>query len=308
MFLTSPQYQQFMELMWKSERFKLNFKTEFENMPAQTALLYWSDQVLPYYSVQYEKEVQKLILHDIIPEKHESKILTLSDLRFAQGNILKEIKILDSLSGEQKKKLMRCYEAFSEWLNNKSFGWYKANHVSKQDLELTTFEIWRLFIETLGAINKRDELIARTLLQGQKRAANVLSLQINQIDFEACMITFICKKKQEHIRYDKGFMEELSDYITNTANMRGASDIVFITRTGKAVTRSRLNYSFTEAWAVMTSNKDKITPDSLRFLWDSLIQDGYRDESIMQSKEARIGQSNKMKIEFLNNLKPEVPK
>ncbi len=308
MLRSSHQCQSFQELMWVKDQFMLGYKAQFEDMSTNSALLYWQAQVLANLNEQYKEEVAELVARNIIPEKRGEDAFTIGDLRYIQFDIPVHIASIDCISKEQKERMTKCYESFVRWLDKECFGWFKLRRASEANLKPTLFEVWRLFIETLGEINKRDELIARTLIQGQKRVTVVLNLQIDQIDFEKGLIIFDSKKRKEQVEYDDSFMKELKEYIEKTANTRGDSSIVFITRNGRAVTRMRLNYSFARVCSLIPVIKQKITPDSLRFMWNQLIREGYTDAAIMNSKEARMEQSEKCRIEFLKKINPEIPK
>ena len=124
------------------------------------------------------------------------------------------------------------------------------------------------------------------MFQGAKRISEVLGVKLEQVDFENNIIRFRQSKtggmlKEIPISYPKHFMDELQDYITAT-NEHRTNAYVFITRTGKPVTRVRLNYSFEQA-----SNKarmqHKVTPHMLRATWVTFVkQQGVQDTEIMK--------------------------
>jgi integrase len=78
--------------------------------------------------------------------------------------------------------------------------------------------------------------------------------------------------------------------------MRSDSKYVFITRSGKAVTRLRLNYSFNEA-GKKAGIKNKVTPHVLRATWVTLVKQhqDISDSEIMQITGHR---SNKMVMAY----------
>ena len=96
-------------------------------------------------------------------------------------------------------------------------------------------------------------------------------------------------------------MKELKEYIDSTTDIRKNCDLVFLTRTGKAVTRLRLNQAFYTACE--EAKIKKITPDSLRGIYKMLKEQGYHDYAIMHSKKDAIKRFPERKNEFEKNLK-----
>lgn len=128
----------------------------------------------------------------------------------------------------------------------------KANPTFRQVRETAltkalTLAQWMRFLSSLQAISHRDYLLAKMILQGAKRVGEVLSAQINQIDWAQNQITFKqFKSKQIEkftiITYPDPFMRELKEYLGN----RNEGPI-FITRTGKPVTQPHLYRTFAKA-------------------------------------------------------------
>lgn len=289
------------ELMNTREDFIRNFIDSLAAMPASVMLSYWENYIASNLIDSYKKEVQFLIDHNIVPVKiSKGEVFGVGDLREVHSNNLNYIKKLE-LADIQKKSLLSCYNAFCQWLHEISFGWFSARGITKQNFEPTPFELWRMFVETLYSINKRDELIARALLQGQKRVSTMLRLKLEQVNFEDHSITFVSKGKPEKIIYHKYFMDDLQAYINATQQIR-KEPYVFVTRTGSPVTRARLNYSFEQVGKILPSIKNKITPDTLRCLWLQLQRDGYNEGIIMRSKQVRVDEDMRLQKEFLNNL------
>jgi integrase len=76
-------------------------------------------------------------------------------------------------------------------------------------------------------------------------------------------------------------MDELKKYIADTANIRKEAPYIFVTRTGRFVTRLRCNYSFNRA--AKKANIKKVTPHMLRATWVTLVkQQGVQDSEIMK--------------------------
>jgi hypothetical protein len=283
------------ELIYTREQFIRNFIASLEIMPASVMLSYWQSYIAINSSTDYKEEVSYLIVNNIIPTKE----FMVGDLRSVHLQNINHLQSISGLSDVQRKRLLDCYKVFCAWLEHISFGWFRAQ--DRRNFELTCFEVWRTFIETLYEINTRDELIARALLQGQKRVSTILSLKLEQINFDENSITFLSKPKLEKVIYHRYFMDDLKAYIAATQSIR-QEPFVFITRTGQPVTRARLNYSFEQVGKMVPSIRNKITPDSLRHLWQQLRQDGYEEGIIMRNKQARVNENMKLEKEFLNQL------
>jgi integrase len=190
---------------------------------------------------------------------------------------------------------MVCYVDLIKWLDNISYGWFRAAvnsyQMSLHAMEKTlTFSEWRTFIDILSERNSRDGLIARALLQGQRRVSEVLGLTLRQIDFENNTISYRSKKgKSILVSYEASFMKELQEYVNETSKLRKDKYFVFLTRTGKKVTRLRVNYSFARVCEL--AEIKKISPDYLRGIYKMFVQQRYKETAIMQSKKARLEQS-----------------
>lgn len=231
--------------------------------------------------------------------------------------VIDYIKKIEGWSEGTKQVYAACYISFTGHLERISGGWFRKaipNSLAsnptffqireKCKTEALTISEWNKFIDALAEINKRDSLIARSLLQGAKRISEAISITLDQIDWDKNIIRFRQSKtggmiKEIPITYPKYFMDELKIYIDSTADKRKDSS-VFITRNGKQVTRLRLNYSFAEASKKAGLKRNdkplKVTPHVLRATWVTLVrQNGASDSQIMQ---VTGHQNNKMVIAY----------
>ena len=163
-----------------------------------------------------------------------------------------------------------------------------------------TLSEWQRFIDKLSEINTRDSLIARCLLHGAKRISEVISITLEQIDWDKNIIRYKQSKtggtfREIPITYPDKFIKEMKSYIDSTAVIRKDSQSIFITRNGKQVTRVRLNYSFEKA-GNDAKLKTKVTPHVLRATWVTLVREqGASDSQIMQVTGHR---NNKMVMAY----------
>ena len=105
---------------------------------------------------------------------------------------------------------------------------------------------WIDFFKELEKVYPRDCLIGKVILQGGKRVNEVLSLQIYQIAWERCEITFPQSKmkgvyKETVITYSDSIMKRLREHIGDRTGP------VFITRFGKPVMINQVAVTFAKA-------------------------------------------------------------
>ena len=140
---------------------------------------------------------------------------------------------------------------------------------------------WVLFLEALEKISHRECLIAKLILQGGKRANEVLSLQTQHIDWDRRKIVFEQSKtkgmkKTTVITYPQSFMDKLKTYLGERSGM------VFLTRSGKPVMMTRLAQTFARA-GQMAEIPFKVTPHVLRVSTVTYLkQQGFQDTDIMK--------------------------
>lgn len=277
----------------------LKSKQEYESYLKNSSLLevveYWRNQARGQWQSKHKEEIEEMVKYHVFPEKsHNGNIFTIDDfLHIQQPSALRYIQEITDWPNEQKNQIIECYKAFVNWLSAMVLeDDRKALQLpSTEENKVINFMEWRTFCEQLGEQNKRDEIAARLLLQGKRRVSEVINLTLDQINFEKNLISYQTKKELLAVEYDQELMQELNQYIQATSPLR-KNNRVFITRTGKPLSRRRLNYSF--ASICEKNNIKKITPDNIRILWDVFKKQKYNDKVIIQSKQARIEEGKKM--------------
>lgn len=286
------------------------FRTELEYCTIKSSIYHWLIGLREETQHTYADIFTKFFNRKIIPETFaDGKDFTVGGFRYIKHeSVIDYIETIEDISNEEKQQWIECYKSFLSYLNDISYGWFQrivlvtsshyriSNEAASQSF---TFSEWRCFIDILSEAHLRDSLIARCILQGTRRVSEVLTLTLNQIDFENNKITFKQKGKQVDIPYEKGFMSELKNYIEISAQERKQSASVFITRNGKSVTRTRLNYSFEKTCS--QAQIKRISSESLRTLWVVLKQQGYSDNAIMNSKKARMIDKKKFERSYSKN-------
>jgi len=291
------------------ERVKREFLAEWEIKEIIVAKEEWLISITTSTHGTYKYAINDLIKRGFIPTNDErGNAITLGHFNYwPHEKILDDIKKLDKVDNEDRdleieaKRQVRAaaYISFTKWLNRKTYGWFRKaipntqknestffNRYDKCRTEALSLEQWYKFIDKLAEINKRDALIAKAIFQGAKRVSEVISVKLNQIDWEKNLIKFKQSKngkttKYIPVNYPQYFMQELREYIDTTAANR-KNDLVFITRTGAGITRLRLNYSFAKA-SEKCRFTDPVSPHVLRTTWVTYAkQQGVQDTEIMK--------------------------
>lgn len=283
------------------DRAQADFIERLEYTSIRTVIKYWIRKVMSN-KTGYQKCIESMayiLAHRIIPETFAGgQVFTVGGLKHIRHQqVIDYLKNDLNRSEEQRQDAIDCYLNFIEYLNRRSFGWFRIDasvphqlnpkSVSKA-LSLTE---WHAFLKALNAINHRDALIAQCLLQGARRISSVLNLLVHQVDFENNQINFETNKRnikvESTVIYSSLFMKKLKKYIENTSNERGKSEYVFVTRNGNPLARSRLNYSFT--LASLQAGIKNVTPEVLRSTWVTLtkiFENNFKKEGKDIDKEA----------------------
>lgn len=204
-------------------------------------------------------------------------MLTFSLLNLNQ--ILDKIRYGEYIGGKiseaTRQTRAACFISFTKFLHRKTSGLInKAEPLchgaektfkklsEKVKTEAMDYEQCIDFMHELHEINKRDCLIARMTLHGAKRIEEVLSAQIEAINWASREITFRQSKTfgtERHtvITYPKSFMDELYSYIG------GRSGHIFITSFNCKVSRLQVSITFAKA-GVRAKIPFRVTPHVLR--------------------------------------------
>jgi integrase/recombinase XerD len=169
------------------------------------------------------------------------------------------IKLAQGWSECSRQARAACYVSFTGFLARRTQGLIKKATPCREGAAKTFFRVrekvatnamnqlqWTEFLTALEKINHRDCLIAKLALQGAKRIGEVLSLQREQIDWDAGQIRFVQSKakgmvKETVITYPRSIMDQL-------ALLVGERDgTVFVTRFGCPVMITQLARSFARA-------------------------------------------------------------
>lgn len=198
-----------------------------------------------------------------------------------------------------KEARIACFLSFTRYLSRKTDGMIRRGIPSKDGVEKTfSFKSRKVksdalsrsqlmaFFEELDKINTRDAMIARLCLHGGKRINEVLSLKVEQIDFEKKQIIFYQSKSKFSddftvISFEKpaagAFLQELKTYIGDR------NGLVFITANGKGLKQNQVDRNFLKAGR-RAALPFRVSPHNLRAsavtLWK---EDGFSDSLIMKA-------------------------
>lgn len=211
-----------------------------------------------------------------------------------QDSIIDNIKSLDGVSECTKQARAACFISFTRFLSRRTEGLIKRAIPCREGTTKTFFKVrekvktnamshkqWSTFLCELGKINKRDCLIAKLLIQGGKRMSEVLALTTDQINYNACEITFDQAKtkgydKQTVITYPQMVIDELMEYLN------GRTGLVFTTKTGLRVMPNQIAVTFASA-GKRAKVPFKVTPHVLRASTVTYLKkEGFADSEIMK--------------------------
>lgn len=189
--------------------------------------------------------------------------------------IIDNIKLVPFWTEATRQARAAAYVSFTGFLQRRTQGMINKAIPNKEGTNKTFFKIrdkvktkalsreqTKIFLTAIQNINSRDALIAKLLIQGGKRKEEVLSLQVENIDFEESRINFKQTKtrgmeKITVINFPDYIMTELREYIGDR------SGFVFITRNGKRLCAYQIDRNFIKA-GLKAKIPFRVTPHVLR--------------------------------------------
>lgn len=258
------------------------------------ALEMWLSTLQPLTAKNYRSGMRKLAeLRYIRPE------VTLQAFAMENPDAIVDRVKKESLLGESWSECTRqarvaCYISFTGFLSRRFPGMLKKATTCKEGNSKTFFRVhekvksnamshaqWSAFFLELDKINARDCLIAKITLQGGKRIQEVLSLTTDKISWSDSQITFVQSKtkgvhRETVISYPKSVMISLKEYLGEREGL------LFITSSGKAVSRLQVDISFTKA-GKRANIPFKVNPHVLRATAVTYFkQQNFSDSDIMK--------------------------
>ena len=263
---------------------------QLETLTINNAAELWLSTLSPRTRLNYQSGLRKLAELGLL-----SPFMTLQAFALINHEaVVDRIKLIADWTECTRQSRAACYISFTRFLDRRSHGVIKRAQSNREGHSKTFFKVydkvktiamsqsqWVLFLEALEKISHRECLIAKLILQGGKRANEVLSLQTQHIDWARGKIVFEQSKtkgmkKSTVITYPQSFMDKLKTYIGER------SGLVFLTRSGKPVMMTRLAQTFAKA-GHMAEIPFKVTPHVLRVSTVTYLkQQGFQDTDIMK--------------------------
>lgn len=263
---------------------------QLEQISVQQAAEIWLGTLNPRTRINYQSGLRRLAQKGLL-----SPLLSLQAFALVNHEaIIDEIKLIEEWTECSRQSRAACYISFTRFLHRRSQGMIARAISNREGHSKTFFRVydkvktqamsqaqWITFLEALEQISPRECLIAKLLLQGGKRANEVLSLQIRQIDWNRRKILFEQSKtkgtkKSTVITYPQSVMDRLKLFIGERTGL------VFITRSGKPVMMTRLAQTFNKAGKA-AGVPFKVTPHVLRASTVTYLkQQGFQDTDIMK--------------------------
>lgn len=263
---------------------------QLETITVSEAADLWLSMLSPRTRINYQSGLRKLAELGML-----SPFMTLQAFALVNHEaIIDQIKLSPSWTECTRQSRAACYISFTRFLHRRSQGMISRAIANREGHAKTFFRIydkvktfamsqsqWVLFLEALEQISPRECLIAKLILQGGKRANEVLSLQTQDIDWDRRKIVFEQSKtkgmkKSTVITYPQSVLDKLKAYIGER------SGIVFVTRSGKPIMMTRLAQTFAKAGKV-AEIPFKVTPHVLRASTVTYLkQQGFQDTDIMK--------------------------
>lgn len=263
---------------------------QLEQISVQQAAEMWLATLNPRTRINYQSGLRRLAEKGLL-----SPLLSLQAFALVNHEaIIDQIKLVDEWTECSRQSRAACYISFTRFLHRRSQGMITRAISNREGHSKTFFRVydkvktqamsqaqWIVFLEALEQISPRECLIAKLILQGGKRANEVLSLQIRQIDWDRRKILFEQSKtkgtkKSTVITYPQSIMDRLKLFIGERTGF------AFITRSGKPIMMTRLAQTFDKAGKA-AGVPFKVTPHVLRASTVTYLkQQGFQDSDIMK--------------------------
>ncbi len=210
-----------------------SFKEEISTKPISAFILLWAEQVChdKIYGNRYLVMMNDLVERNLLPiVLNERKARVLSD--FSEQNpsqIIDAIRCYKQWSISKREDYVLLYRTFSEWLSKETCGYVPvakdADRIAAQK-RLISFET---YIEILIHMDLREQILAKLFyLGGYRTLEEILSLKIEDIDFNRCSIQLA-----EQVDYSRHLFEDIKIYIEDRKN-----GYVFLGKDGEKIART----------------------------------------------------------------------
>ncbi len=240
----------------------------------------------------------------LLKETYNKSILDVSadDIR----NFLKQINV----SAKTKAHYLSVYNSFYNYMvyNNKvncnPCDNLKAPKIEKKLPNYLTIEVINklLDIRLIKPIDYRNKAMLEVLFATGARISELINLELNQIDYDECVIRVLGKGKKDRIipigntalNYLKLYIEEYRKFILKTQN----SNYVFINKDGKKISRQGFFKILKKITQEAGINKN-VSPHTLRHSFATYLLNNGADLRIIQEL---LGHENLVTTEIYSHL------
>ena len=189
-----------------------------------------------------------LLSSKLLPFRKDSKLILVKDLEGNDhGIIIDAIRCHSQWSIEKKEDFVRFYVEFAHWLSSATRGLIPSaidpdrHFTQKRQLPFDEY------IKLLEKLPEREIILAKLFyLGGERTFEEVLSLKIENIDFQTGQINF----EKHSIRYPKHVIEDIKSYVEPRKN-----GFVFASKNGE-----RLNHTVPYRAVKMAAQKLDLPP------------------------------------------------
>ncbi len=263
---------------------------ELVSVETNQALEYWLETLNVHTARSYKSAFISLEKNGFFRSKENLQAFALVN----HEEVIDEIKLIKGWEESTKQARAAAYISFTNFLQRRTKGIIHKAVASKEGNNKTFYKVrdkvktnpltkveTKAFLSEITKLNQRDGLIAKLIMQGGKRKGEVLSLQIEAMDFKKRQIRFRQSKtkgafKETLIHIPLELNQELQDYC------EGRSGQCFITRNGKPVLAFQLDRNFIKAGENI-GVPFPVTPHVLRVtLVTRLKEMGVQDSDIMK--------------------------
>lgn len=263
---------------------------QLDKITVEESIIHWLSTLSKKTQINYQSRMRQMAQRGFI-----DPVMSLQAFSLANHNVvIDNIKMIAELSECTRQAWAACYIAFTRFLSRRSHGIIPRAIPNRESNSKTFFSVyekvktnamtqaqWVKFLDELEKIAPRECLIAKVILQGGKRVSEVLSLKVDQIDFERKKIFFRQSKtkglkKETVITYPESIMENLRFYIGERVGY------VFVSRFGKPIDLRWVASMFAKA-GVQAGISFKVTPHVLRASTVTYLKkQGFADSDIMK--------------------------
>jgi integrase len=207
---------------------KMNLiREKLEETSVEQVIDHWLSTLGQKTQINYRSEIRKLLEFGWL-----DPLLSLQAFALINHEaVIDHIKLFSTWAENTRQARAACYISFTGFLSRCLQGLIRKALHNKKGNTKTFFNLyekvktkamtqaqWLLFFKKLEKINPCDCLIAKIILQGGKRGNEVLSLHVDQIDWNQCEITFTQSKtrklqKETVITYSESIMKALRVHI-----------------------------------------------------------------------------------------------